>query len=289
MPAAAFKIARFALNVRDLGQAAAFYVNALGFDRLSASQGSAGTALLRLGDQQLELRAASGAPYPVPSAANDPWFQHFAIAVSDMPRAYRQLSRYAQQPITQGGPQHLPPSTGSVTAYKFRDPDGHPLELSYIPGSDWLKAPPAGRGPFLGIDHSAIAVRDLQASVRFYRDVLGLSDAGRFFNEGAEQDRLDELTHVRLDIAVLRTDRSGPHIELLHYRSPIPGAERRSVGPDDIAATRMILYTDKIEDVQVRLDEADVRCSVVTDTAEPKIAAQDPDGHRIEFWSGLDR
>ena len=31
------------------------------------------------------------------------------------------------------GPQLLPPSTGSVTAFKVRDPDGHPLELSYNP------------------------------------------------------------------------------------------------------------------------------------------------------------
>ena len=37
------------------------------------------------------------------------------------------------RPISEGGPQLLPPSNGAVRAFKFRDPDGHPLELIWFP------------------------------------------------------------------------------------------------------------------------------------------------------------
>lgn len=267
MPTATLKIIRFALNVGDLDQACAFYCNALGFKRAGVLRPSEDRVLLQLGDQQLELRASKGRLYPQPRAANDPWFQHFAIAVSDMASAYQQLSRHGQESISLGGPQRLPPSTGSVTAYKFRDPDGHPLELSYIPGSPWLKdSRDAHDSPFLGIDHSAVAVRDLAASVGFYTEVLGLSDTERGFNHGPEQDRLDGLADARVDIVSLQTAQAGPHIELLHYRAPDPGAAAWIIEPDDIAATRMIL----------RVPDA------LTGRQSGRLV-QDPDGHHLEI------
>jgi catechol 2,3-dioxygenase-like lactoylglutathione lyase family enzyme len=258
-PAAVLRIARIALNVADLDAACAFYTGALGFRRDTA--GSADAAVLRLGEQILELRLASGRPYPEPCEANDHGFQHFAIAVSDMDRAYRRLSQYAQQPISRGGPQLLPPSTGSVTAYKFRDPEGHPLELSYIPGSPWL-AQARGDEPCLGIDHSALAVADLDASKAFYRDVLGFLPMGDGLNHGPEQDRLDGLDGVKLDIASLQPADGGPHFELLHYRSPRPSPASAPLAPDDIAATRLILQVMEPQGVR-RL--------------------QDPDGHWLEL------
>jgi hypothetical protein len=53
-----------------------------------------------------------------------------------------------------------------VTAFKFRDHDGHPLELLAFPEG---RVPGPGRtangtGPFLGVDHTAIAVRDTARS-----------------------------------------------------------------------------------------------------------------------------
>ena len=266
--AAVLRIARIALNVADLETACAFYCDALGFRRTAEAAGSSAVegAVLRLGRQELELRVSGGRPYPEPRAANDPWFQHFAIAVLDMDQAYRRLSHHAQQPISKGGPQLLPPSTGSVTAYKFRDPDGHPLELSYIPASAWLsEGDRRSAEPCLGIDHSALAVSDLEASIAFYRHRLGFSAAGESLNEGPEQDRLDGLEHARVDIRSLATPEAGPHIELLHYLSPRPAAVRHAVDPEDIAATRLILRVAAI------------------DAANGSRRLQDPDGHWLEF------
>ena len=86
---------------------------------------------LRLGEQEIELVGfhAVGRSFP-PVAGWSPLFQHFAIVVADMAAAYAQLrAQPGWSAISIGGPQVLPPASGNVTAFKFRDPEGHPLEL----------------------------------------------------------------------------------------------------------------------------------------------------------------
>ena len=230
--ARARRIDHLVLNTANVDAARAFYIDALGF----ADEG----VCLRLGEQRIALAWTPDTdPYPEPRAANDPWFQHFAIVVSDMAAAYERLARFGQVPISRGGPQRLPPSTGSVTAYKFRDPEGHPLELSHIPESaPWAAVARAHPGAvFLGIDHTAVAALDLAASVRFYQD-LGFTPGPRFLNTGPEQDRLDGLDGVVLDIATMMAPDGGPHIELLRYRAPA-AAPMPTVVPA-IAATRTV-------------------------------------------------
>ena len=260
------RIARLALNVRDLDRAAGFYVDALGFGVEARRRN---VAQLALGLQQVELRACpDGAAYPEPRAANDPWFQHFAIAVADMAAAYDRLCRHSPEPITRGGPQLLPPSTGSVTAYKFRDPDGHPLELSHAPGSSWSRAATSDGALFQGIDHTALAVRDLAASIAFYTD-LGCSVGGRSLNQGPEQARLDGLDGAIVDIVTLLAPGAGPHIELLHYRSPM-AASAGQVAAGDIAATRTVLAPRS-------------PLAQGTDDDPSTSSRRDPDGHLLCF------
>ena len=231
------RIASFTLNVRDLDRAIDFYMRALSFGLQTRTDTS---AILTLGAERLELvERPYAAAYPSPRAANDPWFQHFAIAVADMDAAYAQLAGLSPEPITRGGPQLLPPSTGSVTAFKFRDPDGHPLELSYVPSSRGRTGASASNAVFLGIDHSALAVGDLEASIQFYTD-LGFHIGDRLLNRGPEQSRLDGLEEACLDIVTMLTPEAGPHLELLHYRDP-PPPPARTIGSDDIAATHTIM------------------------------------------------
>lgn len=223
------QIAGLGLNVADVGRATAFYT-ALGF-------APAGPGRLAFGGVVLDLTAATGASYPAPRAANDPWFQHFALAVADIEQAAAIALAAGATPISVGGPQLLPPNTGGVTAWKFRDPDGHPLELSLIPGSDWLRdADP--QAVFLGVDHTAVAVADLARSQAWY-EARGFRAVGWSTNTGPEQDRLDGLDGVVVDIVALAPAGAGPHLELLGYRSPAP-APARPVGDGDVAATRIL-------------------------------------------------
>ncbi|MGI4877239.1 MAG: VOC family protein [Janthinobacterium lividum] len=279
------RIDRIALTVADLAGTSAFYEQALGFSRVAVTApgatapGVPAVATLALGGQTIELACfdPGGRAYPADRAANDPWFQHFAIAVSDMSAAYARLEGSGHRSISTGGPQQLPPSTGSVVAYKFRDPEGHPLELSFNP------AVPAGANAatFLGIDHSAIAVADLDRSVAFYTGVLGLIYGVHLVNIGPAQDRLDGLADTRVDIVTLQTAEAGPHLELLYYASPRAARSDDLPAPGDVAATRLIMAVDDLAGMTERLMEAGA--AFVTFPGERTII-RDPDGHLIELF-----
>ena len=118
------------------------------------------------------------------------------------------------------GPQRLPdwnPNAGGIRAFYFRDPDEHFLEiLQFPPGRGAGRWHAAGGPLFLGIDHTAIVVRDTDVSLRFYRDELGMKVAGESENYGVEQEHLNNVSGAHLRITSLRAA-SGPGIELLEY------------------------------------------------------------------------
>lgn len=235
----AARIVRISRVVADLGRAAAFYRDGLGFQLVSRGPGDPALpgllglpgaaveeAVLRLGNEEIALVRFDppGAPYPADSRSDDGWFQHLAIVVDDMAAAWRQLAAQSPRPISLNGPERLPPRNGGVSAVKFRDPDGHPLELIQFPPGQgrpaWRRAAGAGSGPFLGIDHSAMAVASTARSLRFYRR-LGFRVAARSWNDGTAQSRLDGVPGARVRVTGLRLPSpSGPGLELLCYAPP---------------------------------------------------------------------
>jgi len=183
---------------------------------------------LRLGDEAIELTeylAPRGRPIPPDARSNDRSFQHVAIIVSDIDRAYRRLREHRAEHVS-AGPQRLPdwnPKAGGIRAFYFKDPDGHPLEILQFPPG---KGDPRWQRPtdrlFLGIDHTAIVTGDTDASLGFYRDLLGLEVKGESENYGTEQEHLNGVFGARLRITALRAER-GPGIELLEYLAPRDG------------------------------------------------------------------
>lgn len=223
---------------------------------------------LQLGAQRLELLQfdTSGQAYPSNLAASDLRFQHFAIVVEDMVRAYEQLTHTGGWVgISTHGPQRLPASSGGVTAFKFRDPEGHPLELLE------LARAPAGqaRGPtplFRGIDHSAICVADSARSIAFY-EALGLRVSSRTINQGHEQQQLDGLAQAQVQVVGLSPPHTPPHLELLCYEAAARQAGQAvpaAVQPKDVAATRL-MFESTVQGV------------------EP-LHLLDPDGHRLILY-----
>ena len=183
---------------------------------------------MELGDESLQLMqflAPHGRPDPADSRSNDRWFQHVAIIVSDMGRAYAQL-RANHVAHASSGPQRLPdwnPNAGGIEAFYFRDPDGNPLEILHFPPNKGAAKWHADTDRlFLGIDHTAIVVADTDASLAFYRDALGLRIAGTSENYGSEQEHLNNVFGARLKITALRAA-SGPGVELLEYLVPRTG------------------------------------------------------------------
>ncbi|HEY5237343.1 MAG TPA: VOC family protein, partial [Rhizomicrobium sp.] len=204
-------------------------------------------------------------PYPRESSASDLVFQHFAIVVADMPRAFQQLSSIAGwTPISTAGPQRLPASSGGVTAFKFRDPEGHPLELLAFPDDTRSNWPVVSSGEIcLGLDHSAIVVCNSAASIAFYQN-LGLRVSARSFNRGPEQEILDDVPGAEVDVTALSPRRAVPHLELLCYRN----AEQRPMAvqkSNDIASTHLIFELS--------------RASNAADCHGAVRSTRDPDGH----------
>ena len=241
------RLASFGLVTADADALAAFYEATLGCRRLACERRSGAQCLtLGLGREIIALTQfdCPGRPYPRDTSCADLIFQHFAVVVTDMAAVYRRLTKIGGwRPISQGGPLRLPPRSGGVTAFKFRDPEGHPLELLAFPEHD---VPPhwralSGDDPCLGIDHSAIGIADSARSIAFYEN-LGLRVVAQTLNHGPEQSLLDGLAAPVVEVTALAPVHATPHIELLCYR-PATIDAGQEVRHDDIAATRLFLAT----------------------------------------------
>lgn len=307
--ARALEIKDIVLTVSDLDRSVAFYETALQFrkrsERVFADRNydyatgifatRVRSATLVLGQETIELQqylSPAGQPIPVDSRANDLWFQHFAVVVSDMDKAYAQLGRVAFQAIS-SAPQTIPQSNvgaAGIRAFKFKDPDGHPLELLYFPpGKGNAKWHRATDKTFLGIDHSAITVADTQRSLAFYRDLLGLQVAGSGLNTGPTQEHLDGAFGAVVRVTGLRPEHAqGPGLEFLQYLTPA-GGRPAAVGtrPNDLVHVHVVLEVDDIDGVVARLTRSNasfISPGVVSAHAmafDKCALVKDPDGHAV--------
>jgi catechol 2,3-dioxygenase-like lactoylglutathione lyase family enzyme len=242
----------------------------------------------------------AGRPIPADSRSNDRWFQHSCLVVNSMEAALAAL-----QPAFAAGriqsissaPQRLPDwntDAAGIVAYKFRDPEGHPLELLQFPPDKgearWhVEAP----GPLLGIDHSAIGIADTAASCRFYRELLGLSAGGDGVNSGPEQDGLDGLAGTRVHITGHRCP-SGAGVECLDYREPTGGRPMPAdQGIQDLAHWQLRLRVVDLQSIADRVEafggrlispgimELGEQAEGIGATRALQLA--DPDGHQLQL------
>jgi catechol 2,3-dioxygenase-like lactoylglutathione lyase family enzyme len=298
------RIDRITLIVSDLDQAEDDYVTTLGcgLERrdaieqsltsvLGIPEASGRRSLLRLGCQRIELMEftdSTGRPYPCDSTSTDIWFQHMAIVVTDITAAHQRVMAHPRfRPISRAGPVQLPAESGGVTAFKFRDHDGHPLELLTFPEArspgEWRDA--ESTRCFVGIDHTAIGISDSGTSTRFFRSVFGFSAGPTTQNRGPEQVQLDDVDDVRVSVTQLAKDRPAPRMELLQYhggaRRPIP----RDTASNDIAATHSVVQVASLDATVGAL----ARCGTPLLRADrmtlhgdiPAALVSGPDGHRF--------
>jgi catechol 2,3-dioxygenase-like lactoylglutathione lyase family enzyme len=251
---------------------------------------------MQLGDEFIELHeylAPKGRPIPVDSRSNDRWFQHIAIIVGDMDKAYKLLRQHKVEHAS-SGPQRLPDwnkNAGGIWAFYFKDPDGHPVEILQFPPD---KGPGKWHRPsdklFLGIDHTAIVVWDTDASLKFYRDVLGMRVAGESENYGTEQEHLNNVFGARLRITALR-GASGPGIELLEYLAPRDGRPfPLDEHANDLVHRQTVLVTHDADAAAGHLRGASnfVSSGVIANPNNQlgfskALLVRDPDGHPVEI------
>ena len=231
-----------AITVSSIETALPFYTKVLPFERVSdqtlsgaevsrllgVRNATVRVVRLRLGQEFVELIdfiGTDGRTFPE-TESNDRWFQHVAIIVRDMDKAYERLQANDVHAASIA-PQRLPDwnhGAAGIQAYYFRDPDGHFLEILSFPAG---KGDPKWHRPtdklFLGIDHTAIVVDDTERSLALYKDHLGFAFAGEGENYGIEQERLNNVFPARLRITTLKAPGGGIKVELLEYLSPRTG------------------------------------------------------------------
>ncbi|MBW2270577.1 MAG: VOC family protein [Deltaproteobacteria bacterium] len=135
------------------------------------------------------------------------------------------------------------------------------------------------------IMHIGICVRDLDHSIRFYRDGLGFEEAGGLEVSGEPTATLVEIP--RLELRAVYLDRGALRIELLHYpnlgtvgaavRRPMnqPGFTHFAIRVDSLEetiATLVPLGATVLEHTRIRNEEFDAEIIYLTD----------PDGTRLE-------
>lgn len=299
------------MTVSDMDRAVSFYSGVLNFKKVSDTEvggetyesleGVFGVRMrvvrMQLGDESVQLTeylAPKGRPIAVGARSNDRSFQHIAIIVSDMDKAYAWLRQNKVEHVS-SGPQRLPDwnnKAAGIKAFYFKDPDGHPLEILQFPpdkGSEkWHRS---SDKLFLGIDHTAIVVGDTEASLHFYRDLLGMRIVGESENYGTEQEHLNNVFGAHLRITSLRAG-SGPGVELLEYLSPRDGSPfPADEHANDVVHRQTVLVTKSADQAAQDLLFAKVNFVssgvIVNHKYELgyRIAfiVRDPDGHAVEI------
>jgi catechol 2,3-dioxygenase-like lactoylglutathione lyase family enzyme len=252
---------------------------------------------LKLGGETLELTeylTPQGRPVPVDSRSNDRWFQHVALIVSDMDKAYEHL-RLNNVRHASTAPQTLPSyiaAAAGIRAFYFKDPDNHVLEILQFPEDKglrkWHELARTGK-LFLGIDHTAIVVGDSEISLGFYRDELGLSVAGTSENYGPEQEHLNNVFGAKLHITALRTKEDGIAIEFLQYISPRDGrAFPADTRCDDVWHWQTSFAIDGLAALTSRykfnfVSTGQVKFTGRTLGFSTAALVRDPDGHAVRF------
>jgi catechol 2,3-dioxygenase-like lactoylglutathione lyase family enzyme len=297
------------ITVSDIDRALNFYSGVLTFAKVSDTEVTGETyeklegvfgvrmrvVRMQLGDEFIELTeylAPRGRSIPAGARSNDRSFQHVAIVVSDMDKAYSWLRQNHVQHAS-SGPQRLPDwnkKAAGIKAFYFKDPDGHPLEILQFPPDKGIeKWHRASDKLFLGLDHTAIVVGDTGASLHFYRDLLGMRIAGESDNYGTEQEHLNNVFGAHLRITSLRAE-SGPGIELLEYLSPRDGdpfpADEHA---NDVIHRQTVVKTIDAEAAAKEFWAAHasfVSSAVVSESDgqlgfKKAFVARDPDGHAI--------
>jgi len=298
------KIGAIGITVRDMNTSVKFYTEVLGFKKISDDEFTGSNyenlenvfglnirvACLQLGDEQIELTdylTSGGRSIPEDAKANDLSFQHIAIVVNDMDKAFTQLKKFNVEFVStapQTLPKTIPPAEG-VKAFYFHDPDKHNLELIYFPeGKGQPKWHVKTDKVFLGIDHTAIGISNTENSLNFYQTLLGIERKGESFNYGIEQEHLNNVESASLHITGLRSP-AGPGIEFLQYLKPgVGNSYPADTKADDIWYWQTTLFVDDAEQIYNKLKDAGytiISKGLVDLNNYKAFIVRDPDGHAM--------
>lgn len=139
-----------------------------------------------------------------------------------------------------------------------------------------------------GIDHAGITVASLEASLGFYRDLLGLRVIGEGEDSGPELDAITGLSGLRMRYAELDLG-AGQLLEVIEFQPPEGSALAQR--PGDAGATHLALRVHDLDALCERLAAAGVTVPGRPTTITARgpwngarcVYVEDPDGRTVEL------
>lgn len=197
-------------------------------------------------------------------------YNHLCVTVGDIRKALREI--YEKGYIGSPEPETEKSLNRNLWLY---DPDGNGIELQeYVPGSVQMKSNEApyafGREGYVGIGHACFVVKDIEASLDFYCNKLGMKLIGIQNNDAGEP----WLHYVRIA--------DGVYLELIpngEGENPNKGWNSRGFNHLCVETDDLLADVEKLRAIGVEIDQ------------EPKTSADlnwqawihDPDGNKIEL------
>lgn len=134
-----------------------------------------------------------------------------------------------------------------------------------------------------GFYHTGFVVRDLDAMILFYSDVLGLSLERRAELTGELASRVTGFADAYVRVAFLGKAGDSHQLELVQYVTP-SGQERHG-SKNDAGATHLCFKVDNLDVAHAELSDRGVRFESppVQIGSLKACLAQDPEGNWLEF------
>jgi catechol 2,3-dioxygenase-like lactoylglutathione lyase family enzyme len=140
-----------------------------------------------------------------------------------------------------------------------------------------------------GLHHVGITVRDLDASIRFYHDVLGLpfsNEPSPWFDDPGLGDAVGVPGAALRQVSLLVGDTT---LELLEYKSP-PSETDAPLASNNHGASHVAFLVDDIEATKTELEAKGIRFFSPVNVVDEGVLAGwrwvyfgDPDGYPLEL------
>jgi catechol 2,3-dioxygenase-like lactoylglutathione lyase family enzyme len=149
---------------------------------------------------------------------------------------------------------------------------------------------PARTPRVVGVHHTSRSVGDMERSLRFYRDLLGLEVLVDTEMAGEMLEREVALEGARVRLVGLGTG-GETMLELLQYHEPRPRGDGDELRPCDVGAYHFALTVDDIHAFYDKLLEADVEFTCPPQEVDAgyfaghrTVYCYDPDRLIVELW-----
>jgi glyoxylase I family protein len=140
----------------------------------------------------------------------------------------------------------------------------------------------------ISADHTGITVSNLERSLAFWRDVLGLELSHMAHQTGELAQEITGVAGAEIKLAVLKTP-AGHKIELLEYLAP-PDREHADVRPCDVGHVHVALLVDDLDTILEKIAGSGWKAAGEPQTlkmgpnaGKRVVYVRDPDGTTIEF------